>query len=501
MHKERLDVSQSREPGVLGQVAEERASLAAALGMPFREALGFWTPELPLGRFLKAFVELAPWNDAVGAVLRALEEFPEDPAWVNWDGEPSLEMVLLVGHPEDSVAVRAAERALQRRRGCSEAIVVHRRDSIRVDLNLASPKPERLEGLSELVLHGPDLLDWRPKSLVGFAEIHLPGVQGVWELGSAAKGAPSAMHRRMPTEFDLTEGLALRLDGIRAGCLRVLRPLRGGGRISYAIPPDCSEVGPGFFKPEDPVDTRFLVELRGMKDPVDWVPSLHRVSELSLCDLHLEAWPEGFEVIRALELVGVAGLKGLPEGVRFLEAGTEERQGWWVTLQIEDCPTFEFLPPGLSCPKGLVLANLPKLRELPRGIMAGRMCVLRNLCIETIPDDIEIENKESSILILEDLPNIKAIPASYLKYNTDVFIKGCGLEALPEGFTVESLTMKDLPFLRALPAGGRVRGHLDISGCENLTFISDDLIVGGDIRVDDELLRLVPKHLASQIDK
>jgi hypothetical protein len=72
-----------------------------------------------------------------------------------------------------------------------------------------------------------------------------------------------------------------------------------------------------------------------------------------------------------------------------------------------NCPDLERLPEGIRVQESFELDGLPRLRELPSGLVLGRDLVLRNCGrFERLPEGLEIPGD----LVLEGLPSLRELP-------------------------------------------------------------------------------------------
>jgi hypothetical protein len=153
-----------------------------------------------------------------------------------------------------------------------------------------------------------------------------------------------------------------------------------------------------------------------------------------------------------------AGNRGLTE----LPPGLSAR-----SLDLSGCTALRRLPGDLRV-RRLDLSGCTALRELPPGLSCYELA-LCNTPIRLLPDDLRVEYR----LDLSGCAELEALPDG-LQVGSLVLRDCAGLTALPEGLDVCFLDLSGCFGLRGWPRQGRVRfGHLNLSGCAQLTSLPD----------------------------
>lgn len=165
------------------------------------------------------------------------------------------------------------------------------------------------------------------------------------------------------------------------------------------------------------------------------------------------------------------------------------------------------LPENLTV-KRLVINNCDWLTSLPVGLKCYELS-LRNTSIKTLPDDIQVQYQ----LDLSGCAELESLPDG-LKVGS-LILNGCtALKALPENLDVYFLDLTDCRNLEAFPRQGVIRGgrliarncirlrnlptwltqlaQLDLSGCENLNTLPDNLVVSEWLDLGDTEINALP---------
>lgn len=158
---------------------------------------------------------------------------------------------------------------------------------------------------------------------------------------------------------------------------------------------------------------------------------------------------------------------------------------------------------------GRIVANgCTKLTTVPAGLSCNELHLVRT-AIRTLPADIRVRHR----LDLTDCAELESLPAALAVGS--LILRGCTrLSALPADLSVTFLDLDGCTALTSLPGSLRVRGgrlsvrnctglsalpaglgplsQLDVSGCENLTRLPDDLVVTSWIDLGRSSLTALP---------
>jgi hypothetical protein len=222
-------------------------------------------------------------------------------------------------------------------------------------------------------------------------------------------------------------------------------------------------------------------------------------SYLKVVSSKVAAWPENLEVVNfKAHAAGMTGIPTFSRSIRSIDIEDEPHlsrlAGDWPRVSIDirrsgivsitakktralsivDCDLAS-LPEDLHVKGDLLLENLP-MKKLPGGLRVDGNLFLKNLPIDRIPADTSIKGS----LVVTDCPiDLEAMKDRSFPYG--LTLKNCGLESLPEGFTVSrgSLVLSGNP-IRALPSGLRIGAGIDLRNTR-ITRLPSDARIGGHV--------------------
>jgi hypothetical protein len=198
--------------------------------------------------------------------------------------------------------------------------------------------------------------------------------------------------------------------------------------------------------------------------------------------------PDGVVVGGDLVVVGRGRLRRLSERVvlggsivlKHAAPSLEGRRKIAGTLALIAHPALEALPEGLALEGDLVIRRCPKLRALPAGLRVGGGLEWRHAPIRTLPPDLQL----GDFLDLEGSSLLEALPPG-LRVPGWLRLRDCrSLRDLGEGLRVgvgprPSASWTPWAYSRIGPRPARREllrpGQIDLTGCEALARLPDDL--------------------------